>query len=334
MKKPKLGICGLGMIGLPLKKYFEEKRFKRRKNLFCYDSDPKKGFADDINKAEIIFVCVPTPKNPDDGSCDIRIVDSVVRKFHRQKKVIVIKSTIEPGTVARLQKKYSCPILFNPEFLTESRAWEDFIRPDRQIVGHTVKSLAHSSAVLGILPQAYFSSPGTLGTYDYFRLTSSEAEMGKYAGNLFGAMKVVYANIIANLCQGLEKVLEQERIKDRVDYNNVRKVIAHDSRIGDAWLDIAHGGYKGFGGFCFSKDIPAFIAFGRKIEKKLKKNDLNRKLIRKGIRFLEAIWDYNNQLLKSQGLTIEQVSSHDRELAEKLRQLKITGTKIKKRKSK
>lgn len=146
--------------------------------------------------------------------------------------------------------------------------------------------------------------------------------MGKYAGNLFGAIKVVYANLIANFCQGLEKALEKEGIKERVDYNNVRKVIAYDARIGDSWLNIDHGGYKGFGGFCFPKDTAAFITFSKKIEQKLKKNDSDKKVLKSGIRFLEAAWNYNKELLKSQGLTIEEVSSHDSELAKKLKQFK------------
>lgn len=320
-KKYKIGIIGLGMVGSPLKKYLEEKGFKRRKNLFCYDIDSSKGFKDNISKADIIFVCVPTPKKPD-GSCDISIVDSVVKKFHNRQKIVVVKSTLEPGTIARLQKKYNCPILFNPEFLTESRVWEDFIKPDRQIVGHTHKSLSFSSLVLGILPQAYFSSPGVLGTYDFIRLTSSEAEMGKYAGNLFGSFKVIYANIVDDFCRALQKILEQEGIKERVDYSHVRKVIAYDSRIGDSWLDVFHDGYKGFGGFCFPKDTAGFIAFGKKLEKKLKKNDPQKKVVKSGLRVLEAIWNYNKELLKSQGLTIKDVSSHTDELKKKIKRLR------------
>ena len=309
------------MVGTPLKKYFEGKGFKRNKTLFCFDVDKNKGYNDDIDQAEIVFVCLPTPRKAD-GSCDLGIINNTVKKFHNKKQVLVIKSTIEPGTVARLQKKYNCPILFNPEFLTESRAWEDFINPDRQIVGHTDKSLVHSSNVLGLLPQGFFTSPGSLGTYDFVRLTSSEAEMGKYAGNVFGAMKVVYGNILADFCDALEKALKKEKIEQRVDYDHVRKVIAHDSRIGDSWLDVKHGKYRGFGGFCFPKDTAAFIAFGKKIEKKLDKKDPNKKLIKKGIKFLEALWDYNEELLKSQGLSIKKVSSHDDELSVKIEELK------------
>jgi UDPglucose 6-dehydrogenase len=324
-KEIKIGIIGIGMVGSPFKRYFEEKGFKRGKNLFCYDVDPKKGFFDDVSKANIIFISVPTPRNSD-GSCNVSIVEDTVKKFHNKKKVLVIKSTIEPGVVARLQKKYKCPILFNPEFLTESRAWEDFIRPDRQVVGHTAKSKIHAGNVLNLLPEAFFSSPGSLGTYDFVRLNSSEAEMGKYAGNVFGAMKVVFGNILADFCAALEKVLRKEGIRERVHYENVRKMLAHDRRIGDAWLNVKHGEYRGFGGYCFPKDTDAFIVFAKKLEKKLSvKNKEERslkKLVRQGINFLESMRDYNVELLKSQGLTVEDVSSHNSELNEKLKKLK------------
>jgi len=65
----------------------------------------------------------------------------------------------------------------------------------------------------------------------------------------------------------LRKSFKKEKIEQRVDYDHVRKVIAHDSRIGDSWLDVKHGKYRGFGGFCFPKDTAAFIAFGKKIER-------------------------------------------------------------------
>jgi len=325
MKNPKIGIVGIGMVGGPLKKYFEEKGLKRGKDLFCYDADKKKGFFDDVSKADIIFISVPTPRNPD-GSCSTEIVESVIKKFHDKNKVLVVKSTVEPGTAARLQKKYKSPILFNPEFLTESRAWEDFIRPDRQVVGHTVKSVTHASNVLNLLPQAFFSSPGTLGTYDFYRLTTSEAEMGKYAGNVFGAMKVVFGNILADFCAALEKTLQKDGIKEDVRYENVRRMLGHDRRIGDAWLDVSYGKYRGFGGYCFPKDTDAFIVFAKKIHKKLSAKDKDeqnlKKLVGRGIDFLEAMRDYNTELLKTQGLTVQDVSSHDSELAEKLKRLK------------
>jgi len=314
-EKPRIGIVGIGMVGKEIMRYFLESGWRRGKELFLYDADAKKGFGDAAEKADVIFVCVPTPPQKD-GSCDTSIVEAVVKKYHNPEKVLVVKSTIEPGTVARLQKKYKSPILFNPEFLTESRAWEDFIRPDRQIVGHTAKSMVHASNVLNMLPTAYFSSPGTLGTYDFVRLNSTEAEFGKYASNLFGAIKVVYANILADFAKATETTLKREGVKLGVNYENIRKVVAHDRRIGDAWMNVYKGNYRGYGGYCFPKDFDSFVSFGEKMIKKLdKKKDKDTKaLMVSALAVLKSIRKYNSDLLKSQGLNQKIVSSHEKEV--------------------
>ncbi len=316
--KPKIGIVGIGMVGGNVFRYFSEAGWKRGNNLFCFDADTKKGFSDDIKKAEVIFVCVPT-KRLKDGSCDTSIVEKVVAKYHSPKKILIIKSTVEPGLSVRLQKKYKSPILFNPEFLTESRAREDFLHPDRQIIGHTAKSFSHASSVLNLLPRAFFASPGSLGTYDFTRINSSEAEMGKYAGNVFGAMKVSFANILADFSNALEDTLNKEGIKEKVNYENVRGVIAHDARIGDSWMNVYHGNYRGFGVYCFPKDLDAFINFGEKLEKKLNNNQTQKRLVACGVEFLKSIRKYNEELLRSQGLSLELISSHDKDLKQKLK---------------
>ena len=117
-QKLKVGIIGLGMVGEPIRRWFEDLNGRKRgKDLFCYDSDPKKIFKDDVNKADVVFVSVPTPSNPD-GSCNTSIVESVVAQI-KDGKIIIIKSTVEPGTVQRLQDKYPKKrFIFNPEFLT------------------------------------------------------------------------------------------------------------------------------------------------------------------------------------------------------------------------
>lgn len=314
-KNPKIGIVGLGMVGSPLKKYFEERGAKRGKNLFLCDSDPSKNFNDDINKADIIFICVPTPKSKD-GSCDTGIVESVVKKFKGTGKILIIKSTVLPGTAARLANKYGCLLFFSPEFLTEANAWNDFIKPDRQIVGHTNNHIL-AGHILKILPKAEFSYPSK-----DIKINATEAEMGKYGANVFGAMKVVYGNILADFCAALERVLSEEGIKESVHYEHVKQIISNDKRIGPAWLNIKHGNYRGFGGYCFPKDTDAFIAFAIETKKKLPlktKEDKNLKnLISAGIAFLEKMKEYNIELLKSQGLTLEDVSVHDNKLEEKL----------------
>lgn len=323
-KNSKIGIIGLGMVGMPFKKYFEEKEFERGKNLFLCDKDAEKDFRDDINKADIIFICVPTPKKAD-GSCDTSIVESVAAKFKNSKKILVIKSTVPPGTALRLKNKYNLKIFFSPEFLTEANAWNDFIKPDRQIVGHT-NDAKFAAQLLDLLPSAPFFSPNK-----NLKINASESEMGKYAANVFGAMKVAYGNIIYDFCAALQKVFLRDGIKTETRYDNVKEILANDKRIGPAWLNVHHGNYRGYGGYCFPKDTDAFIVFAKKMEKRLSSKNKEEKnlkiLLKSGISFLEKIRDYNAALLKSQGLTLEEVSHHDNIIEEKMKALKNKNSK-------
>ncbi len=300
------------MVGGPIKRWFEDiNGYKRGRDLFCYDVDPKKGYADDVNKSDIIFVSVPTPPNPD-GSCNTAIVESAVAGI-KDGKIVVVKSTIPPGTVERLQKKYPKKrLIFNPEFLTESQAWEDFISPDRQIVGHTSKSISDSVEVLNLLPKKNFIRPWTT---DYARksVNSSEAEFGKYASNVFGYIKVIYGNILADLCHTMTKVQGT-----KVDYENIRELIGADLRIGPAWLNVGQGNYCGAGGYCFPKDMNAFIAFAETLEKDAVKKKLldkeHLKILKGGIAVLKAVRNYNETLVLAQGLSMEEVAKHSKEI--------------------
>ena len=310
--KIKVGIVGLGMVGEPIRKWFEELNgYKRGRDLFCYDVDQKKGCSDDVNKADVVFVSVPTPSNHD-GSCNTSIVESAVAGV-KDNKIVVIKSTVTPGTVEKLQKKHPKKrLIFNPEFLTESQAWEDFLSPDRQIVGHTAKSVSDTVEVLNLLPKKHFIRPWT-SDYSKKSVNATEAEFGKYASNVFGFMKVIYGNILADLCHAIGKVQG-----GKVDYENIRELLGADLRIGSAWLNVAHGNYCGAGGYCFPKDMDAFIAFGETLEKDaVKKRLLDKehlKVLQGGIAVLKAVRDYNKVLVQSQGLTMEDVAKHDKEI--------------------
>ena len=287
--KHKIGIIGVGMVGTPLKGWFEQNGFERGKNLFLYDIDPKKDYFDDINSADIVFLTVPTPRDSD-GSCNLDAVSSAFKALavRSRPRIIIIKSTVPPGTTENFQKSYPrFKVLFNPEFLTEKRAFDDFIRPDRQIVGFTEHSLDAAHLVLSLLPRAPFMSPWGIGTYRAVRITATEAEIIKYGGNVWFVRKVNFANALNLLCEKLG-----------VDYENIRLAMSADYRIGDSHLDVSHGGYCGWGGYCFPKDLDAFIAV-------LKAAGMD-----ESAALLESDREFNVKILDSQGLTIDDVSQH------------------------
>lgn len=289
-----VGVIAIGMVGTQLARYFQEvKGYTRGRDLFLYDIAPEKGFFDDINKADIIFVSVPTPRGPD-GKANLSAVESAFSMIVAP-KVVVLKSTVPPGTTESLQQRYpQLKVLFNPENLTERFAWEDFLRPDDQIVGFTEKSIDAAQPVLALLPKAPFMSPWGVNTYGKTMITATEAELIKYARNVHFARKINFANVLAAFAEKLG-----------VNYENVRKGMSADRRIGDSHLDVAHGGYRGFGGACLPKDLDAFIgslaATGLAAESA----------------FMERDSEFNKSLLASQGLTVEDVSVHDHEWVEK-----------------
>ncbi|MBI1754844.1 UDP-glucose/GDP-mannose dehydrogenase family protein [Candidatus Azambacteria bacterium] len=306
--KHTIGIIGIGMVGTPLKRYFEEKGYVRGKQLHLFDIDQKKGYGDDINKADIIFISVPTPGGTD-GSADLSAVEHAFAGIQGE-KIVVLKSTVPPGTTEHFQKKYPRhKVLFNPEFLTECKAWEDFMKPDRQIVGFTAQSIDAAHPVLSLLPKAPFMSPWGVNTYGQVMITATEAEIIKYGGNAHFARKINFANILAGLADTMG-----------ADYENVRAGMSADSRIGDSHLDVAHGGYRGFGGFCLPKDLLAL------------KNHLESAGLADGARLLREDYAFNEKLLARQGLSVADVNGHDHEWVN--RKLKMQSEKRKTTKTK
>ncbi|MBF8280838.1 MAG: UDP-glucose/GDP-mannose dehydrogenase dimerization, partial [Candidatus Magasanikbacteria bacterium] len=185
---PKVGIIGFGMVGGALTRYFNSR------NITPVIFDPLKGYedAEALKDTDIIFVCVPTPYDAVSHGFDLRYVDSAFDVIPKN-KIVVIKSTVVPGTTLAYQKKRpDLTVMFNPEFLTESRSDEDMFHPNRQIIG-IVKEEDRGAAekVLEILPAAPFVKI----------VAAAEAEMLKYFGNAFYALKVAYANQIFDLCQ-------------------------------------------------------------------------------------------------------------------------------------
>lgn len=261
----RFGIVGVGMVGSAIQHYFEKLKGIKP---FLYDKGKNLGSLQDINQAEVIFVCVPTPFNKEKNYFDLSYIEDAISKIEGN-KIVVIKSTVLPGTTEMLQKKYpQHKLLMNPEFLTELTADQDMNYPDRQIVGYTEKSYNVAGDVLQILPLAPFERI----------IPATEAEMVKYFGNTWFSTKVIFANQLYDVCEKLG-----------LNYDRIMEAASADKRIGRTHLEIWHKGYRGFGGKCLFKDMKAFIKFAEKqgVDLKLHK----------------VVDEINDKLLKDQGIT-------------------------------
>ncbi len=211
-------------------------------------------FSTDLGEAVrtslVIFVAVGTPPR-EDGSADLRFVEEVGKEIATQMdgyKVVVMKSTVPVGTARwfkrLIQGHQPRPIAFdivsNPEFLREGSAIEDFMRPDRVVIG------AESEQAFAIMKEIY--SALYLIETPFILTTLESAEMIKYATNSFLATKVTFINEIANLCE-----------KVGADVHHVAKAMGLDGRIGRKFL---HPG-PGYGGSCFPKDTRALSWLAR-----------------------------------------------------------------------
>ncbi len=254
-----VGIIGQGFVGSAIKntlsKYY---------NVHAYDIDQSRSSSSlekTLIESDIVFVCVPTPMRKD-GSCDTRILESVFHnsyeiikkadpepkhsdfvKRQKTKKILVIKSTVPPGTTEKISRKYPrLDVCFSPEFLTEANSEADFANQTRIIIGgdgaKSVKTLFRKP-----FPNAAIV------------VTKSEtAEMVKYFTNCFLATKVTFANQMYEICS-----------KSGIDYDKVCEYALYDERIGKSHLAVpGPDGDLGYGGHCFPKDLAAMIYFAIK----------------------------------------------------------------------
>jgi len=234
-----------------LKRAAEEKKI-------VYTSDAGEA----IRAGEVIFICVGTPPK-ESGEADLSAIDHVARQIAteaRSSKLVVEKSTVPALTGVQLQKALAAysrtgslkfEVASNPEFLREGTAVGDFFHPDRIVVGvENEKCAATMREIYGPILEKKFHCPvhggkcpsGTSG--ELLITTINSAELIKHASNSFLALKISYANVISDLC---------ERIG--ADVEEVTRAMGLDPRIGTQFLKAG----LGFGGFCFPKDIQAFI---------------------------------------------------------------------------
>jgi UDPglucose 6-dehydrogenase len=197
-----------------------------------------------IQCSEVIFVAVGTPQDTD-GSADLRYVLGVAEQIGKHMngpKIVVNKSTVPVGTadlVAQEIAKYTnirCDIVSNPEFLKEGSALDDFMRPDRVVIG---TSSVEAAEVMRELYSPFVRTGNPVLVMDV-----KSAEVTKYAANALLATKVTYMNEIANLCEEVG-----------ADVSHVRRGVGSDSRIGQSFLFPG----VGYGGSCFPKDVRALI---------------------------------------------------------------------------
>lgn len=219
-----------------------EKLFERNlgDNRLSFTTDLKRG----IRESEIIFLALPTPPG-EDGSADLSYVLGVAEQIGGlidQYKIIVNKSTVPVGTVGKVRdaiaKNATCPfdVVSNPEFLREGVAVEDFMKPDRVIIG------TGSEEARKIMGQLY--EPFVRQGNPVLFMDEASSELTKYAANSFLATKISFMNEIANLCERLG-----------ADVDMVRRGMGSDGRIGKRFLFAGIG----YGGSCFPKDVHALV---------------------------------------------------------------------------
>jgi len=245
---------------------------------------------EDFDDAEVVFLALPTPSD-EDGSADLQYVLQVaghIGKILKGYKVIVNKSTVPVGTAekvaAAIQSNYqgAFDVVSNPEFLREGVAVDDFMKPDRIVVGTTSEK---ARAVLQDLYEPFINEDNILLFMD-----TRSAELTKYAANTFLAMKVTFMNEIANLCE-----------KVNADVDMIRKGIGADDRIGKKFL---YAGI-GYGGSCFPKDVKA-------LAKSASEADYNFKILnavlevneKQKLSLLPKIKNYFNNNLKGKTIAV------------------------------
>ena len=204
-----------------------------------------------VNKSEVIFLCLPTPPN-EDGSADLTHVLSVskdIAQLLKESKIIVAKSTVPVGTSDKVKEifkkysKYDIEYVFNPEFLKEGAAVNDFMSPDRVVVG------SKSEKAIDAMREIYSAFMRTSNRF--IVMDEKSSEITKYAANAMLATRISFMNDIALLCE-----------KVNADIDSIRVGMSTDLRIGDKFLFAG----AGYGGSCFPKDVKALIKTGEECE--------------------------------------------------------------------
>lgn len=241
----KIGIIGRGFVGSAVEFGFSAQTGCNA-IIRVYDKDPKlslHSLNETVNESDFIFVSVPTPSN-ENGSINLDILIgalSSIDELNSRNNIILIRSTIIPGTTSKLQELFpKLNLVFNPEFLTERSAKYDFINQSRFIIGG---NKIHTQVVSDLFKWRFGQSVPIIQT------NFETAELIKYMNNCFFAAKVSFLN-------------EMKILNDKIggDWGVAVEGFVRDGRVGHSHLSVpGPDGKLGFGGSCFPKDIQAII---------------------------------------------------------------------------
>jgi len=245
----KIGIIGRGFVGSAVEFGFSAQTGCDAV-VRVYDKNPKlslNSLEETINQSDFIFLSVPTPSNVD-GSINLDTLHEVlssISEINNSENIILIRSTIVPGTTRLFAKEFpNLNLVFNPEFLTERSAKYDFINQSRFILGG---DKTYTQQVASLFMWRFGNSIPIIET------TFETAELIKYMNNCFFATKVSFLN-------------EMKLISNKIgaDWNTAIEGFVRDGRIGHSHLSVpGPDGKLGFGGSCFPKDIQAIINFAK-----------------------------------------------------------------------
>lgn len=237
----RIAILGAGVVGNGMAKIFPD----------ALMVDPPRGISSygEAAGSDMAIVCVPSPMRAD-GACDVSYVESAVMEIDAE--LVLVKSTVTPGTCDRLRRETGKRVIFSPEYMGESRYWTpaQFPQPSDPV--------GHGWMIFGGLPEdcsavADICMP-RLGPCTRYRFMSAlEAEIVKYAENSFFALKVTFANDLRRICEAAG-----------ANYHVVREGWLDDPRVGPMHT-AAFRDERGFGGKCLPKDLSALAAYCRSI---------------------------------------------------------------------
>ena len=237
-----LGFIGMGMVGGNTERLFREIGNYRT---VCYDKyktgiPNRATLTETIEQADLLFIALPTPMSAN-GAVDLSCISNVLDEI-KVRRIIVLRSTIPPGTINQLEKKYPhLDFVMVPEFLTVRDAWNDTINATRIIIGTNVKALT-------VLLEFLFRSVYPGRDIIIIHLTTMETEAYKYTCNALLAMQILSANQIYFMLQALG-----------LDWERIRPHLLYDKRIGTNLLVPGPDGDFGVGGLCLVKDLSGFI---------------------------------------------------------------------------